>query len=110
MASTSQKRVCMVYVPLPKRRTAKKIATILLKEKLAGCANILGPSMSLFAWKGKVRSEREFILILKTTEAKFQKLEKRMVELHPYDCPCIAKIAIAGLNAPYRNWLVNSVT
>lgn len=109
MVSTSQKRICMVYVPIPKKRIAKKIATKLIREKLAACANILGPSVSLYAWKGKVESSREFIVIFKTTEAKFFKLEKRLIELHPYDCPCIAKIAVSSLNKPYLNWLVKTV-
>lgn len=110
MVSTSQKRVCMVYIPLPKKRVAKKIAAILIREKLAACANILGPSISLYAWKGKVASSREFIMVLKTTEAKFLKLEKRIAELHPYDCPCIAKIAVSSVNTPYLNWLVKTVS
>jgi len=100
----------MVYVPVAKRRHAKKIALTVIKEKLAACANILGPSVSLYQWKGKVVSGREFILMLKTTEAKFSKLERRIAELHPYDCPCIAKIGLAGLNAPYLKWLVKSVS
>lgn len=100
----------MVYITLPKRRTAKKIATQVIKEKLVACANILGPSVSLFSWKGKVSSVREFVLLLKTTETKFLKLQKRINELHPYDCPCIAKIEISTLNEPYLKWLVKSVT
>ncbi len=110
MVSTSQKRICMVYIPLPTKRAAKKIATILVKEKLAACANILGPSMSLYAWKGKVAKSREFIMLLKTTEAKFLKLEKRIVELHPNDCPCIVKIAVSSVHSPYLNWLVKTVS
>jgi periplasmic divalent cation tolerance protein len=109
MASTSQKGVCMVYVPVPKKRIGKNIALTVIREKLAGCANIIGPSLSLFEWKGKVSTVREYVLILKTTEKAYVPLEKRLKELHPYDSPCIAKITLARLNTEFQNWLVKSV-
>lgn len=110
MVTTSQKRVCVVYVPFPQKEVATKIAEIMIREQLAACANILGPSMSLYAWKGKMVKEKEFVAIFKTTERKYKNLEKRIMKLHPYDCPCIAKIAVSSLNSSYLDWLVQTVS
>ncbi len=110
MVSTSQKRVCVVYVPFPRKEVATKIAEVMIREQLAACANILSPSMSLYTWKGKVMKNKEFIVIFKTTEGKYKNLEKRIIKLHPYDCPCIAKIAVSRLNSSYLDWLVQTVS
>ena len=109
MPSTSQKRACMVYIPVPDRKTADTLAGAAIHERLAGCANVLGPMRSMYLWKGAVKREREFLLLLKTTERRVATLEARMAELHPYECPCIARIDLQRVHTPYLKWLVNSV-
>lgn len=96
--------VTLLYVPVPSKKVAESIASALLKKKLIACANILGPTVSLYKWKGKSERASEYILLLKTT-AKSEKKARMLIEkLHPYECPCVLSIN-AKANDIFEKWL-----
>lgn len=78
-----------VYITFPNRREAKRVGAALVGEKLAKCVNIIPEMHSIFLWKGKVEKADECILIAKINERNYQKFERRVRELHPYELPCI---------------------
>jgi periplasmic divalent cation tolerance protein len=47
----------------------------------------------------------EVVLIAKSRASLFEEIEKRIMELHPYDCPCIVAWPIAAGHQPYLDWL-----
>lgn len=99
----------IVYTTLPDQATGKTIATALLEQKLIACANILGPSVSLYNWENEAKCEEEYILICKTAEACLEALQKAIEALHPYDCPAILPIPIAQANVEFAKWVETSV-
>jgi periplasmic divalent cation tolerance protein len=99
-----------VYVTCPKLSVAEKLATVLIEERLAACANILPQMISQYRWQGRVVREKEVVLILKTKAALFRRLERRTKELHPYECPCIVALPITKGHAPYLRWLAEQVS
>lgn len=98
-------RCIIVYCTVPSAAIGKKIAKILLDKRLIACANILGPSRSLYRWKGKIAEARELILLVKTTESKYVNTEKTILSLHPYECPCVVKLRIDGGHEKYLDWI-----
>jgi periplasmic divalent cation tolerance protein len=56
-----------VYVTAPDRDGALAIARTLVNERLAACANIVGPITSVYRWEGKIEEASEVALIAKTT-------------------------------------------
>jgi len=95
----------VVFMTVPDKKEATKIAQSLLKEKLIACANIVGPVSSLFWWKGKIDKASEFLVIMKSKKNLFKKLSERVKELHSYEVPeVIALPVIEGLPF-YLNWL-----
>ena len=56
-------------------------------------------------WQGKIEQGDEAVLIVKTTEARYEALAARVLTLHPYDLPCLAKLPVAGGHAPYLDWI-----
>ena len=87
------------------REEAINIVRHLLKEKLIACANVVGPVNSLYWWKEKIEESREFLVLMKTRENLFEKLAKKVKELHSYEVPeVIALPPIRGLPA-YLDWL-----
>ena len=50
---------CMVYVTANSQEEAEKIALTVIDENLAACANVLGPIVSIFSWKGDLQREEE---------------------------------------------------
>ncbi len=94
-----------VYITVPTAELAETIARALVEERLAACANIIPGVRSIYRWRGKIESENEIILIAKTRAALFDRLEKRVKQLHSYDCPCIVAWPIRAGHQPYLDWL-----
>ncbi len=98
-----------IYVTTPNREAAMKIAHDVIGEKLAACANVLGPIASVFFWENVVREEGEVALILKTTRAHYSALESRIRALHPYETPCIVAWPVPMGNVAYVDWIQKTV-
>lgn len=94
-----------VYVTAPNHETALKIAHIIVEERLAACANILGAITSVYRWEGRVQEEGEVALIAKTTEEQLPALIARIKTIHPYDVPCIVAWPIVAGHQPYLDWI-----
>ncbi|MGZ3770001.1 MAG: divalent-cation tolerance protein CutA [Bdellovibrio sp.] len=95
------------YIPCPDKTTCEKIACTLLEEKIVGCANIIPEMKSMYWWQGKIETSNEYILILKTlkTSDAQDRVTKRVLELHPYDTPCVMTLPVLGINESYKKWL-----
>lgn len=100
-----------IYITTKDRNEAEEIAQVLVKEKLAACANIIDNMSSVYRWEGKVVTDRECVLIAKTTYSNVNALTKRVKEMHSYEVPCVVSLKISEQegNPEYLNWLVNSV-
>lgn len=98
----------LLYSPTPNKKVAEEIGKELLKRKLVACANILGPSTSLYRWKGKNVKETEYILLCKTTKSQSTKAAKLLELLHPYECPCVLTFT-ASVNTLYENWMKSAL-
>lgn len=94
-----------VYITNPDAQSAKELAKKLVSEKLLACANIFSPMTSIYHWEGKLCEESEVLLVGKTRSDLVSQLEKRVSELHSYDCPCILSFKIDHGHPPYLKWL-----
>lgn len=83
---------------------AKKIANLLVKEKLAPCVQIKKID-SIYTWEDKIHDEVEFQLMIKTKKENFKKIKRIIKENHSYDLPEIIAISIAGTSKQYFNYL-----
>ena len=88
---------------------ARKIALHLVENQLAACVNIVPHVESIYRWQGKVESNREWLLLIKTTAEKFPAVCDAVRELHSYELPeCIA-LSIEDGSCEYLDWLANSL-
>ncbi|TGN19013.1 divalent-cation tolerance protein CutA [Leptospira idonii] len=99
----------LIYVTVGSLEEAKKIATTIVSEKKAACANILHPMTSFYFWKGELQEDSEIVLIFKTKEATVGSLTERIKELHSYEVPCVVSLPIESGNTAYLDWIRNSV-
>ena len=89
---------------------ARRIANEVVRKRLAACVNIvLGPIQSIYRWKGKVQSEREVLIVIKTTVKRLVELEKKVKQLHSYDVPEFVVVPISAGSPEYLAWLEESV-
>lgn len=92
------------------QKEARKIARALVGRRLAACVNEVGaPVTSVYRWKGKVESAKEFLLVIKTTKKRFAALRKAIGELHGYEVPEIIALPIAEGSRAYLDWIAESV-
>jgi periplasmic divalent cation tolerance protein len=99
-----------IYITVPDHETALRIARVLVEERLAACANILGPITSIYWWDGKLNEEGEVALIAKTTQEQLSALIARVKAIHPYQVPCIVAWPIAAGHQPYLDWISAEAT
>lgn len=95
----------LIYVPCSSLSEAKNIAQTLVREKQIACANIIPQIFSIYEWEGKIVEDKEVLLIAKTSRDKIPAIQARIQELHSYECPCIAAIAISDINPKYASWI-----
>jgi periplasmic divalent cation tolerance protein len=100
---------CQVTTTLPERAVAENLAATLVAERLAACAQILGPISSTYRWKGAVEHAEEWYCYLKTTLGRLPELQKRIDELHPYDVPEVIAIPISHGDEEYLAWVREAV-
>jgi periplasmic divalent cation tolerance protein len=100
----------VVLITCGSEREAKTIARSLVERKLAACVNLLtAPVESVYRWKGKVDSAREFMLIAKTTRKRFAALQSEVRRLHSYDVPEIIALPVVVGSRDYLSWIAESV-
>lgn len=89
---------------------AAEMADTVVTERLAACAQVLGPVRSSYRWEGEVRVAREWLVVAKTTETRLAELTSRIRSLHRYDLPEIITLAIAAGNPEYLRWIRDETT
>jgi periplasmic divalent cation tolerance protein len=95
----------VVLTTLPDRDQALLLGESLVRERLAACAQVIGPVDSMFHWKGALERTTEWRLELKTGASRLAALERRLHELHPYDVPECITLPIAQGSDAYLRWL-----
>lgn len=100
----------VVLVTCGSAKEARKIGRALVDAKLAACANVLeAPVHSIYRWKNKVESAREFLILLKTSRKCFAAVERAIRRLHSYDVPEIIALPIAKASRDYLKWISESI-
>ena len=88
----------------PSREEARRIAKLLIDEKLAACVQLL-PIESFYAWQGKTQNEAEILLLVKTRSALFETAIARIKAVHSYSVPEIVAMPFAAGFGEYLNWI-----
>jgi len=87
-------------------KEARRIARTLVEKRLAACGNILqAPVRSIYRWKGKVESAKEYLLVIKTSRRRFAALRETVKRLHSYDVPEIIALPIIEGSSEYLKWV-----
>jgi periplasmic divalent cation tolerance protein len=88
---------------------AERIARALVERRVAACVNVVPGVTSFYRWKGEIARDGEWLLVMKTTAARFEALREAVVELHPYDVPEVVALPIERGHGPYLDWIEQSV-
>jgi periplasmic divalent cation tolerance protein len=100
----------VVLVTFSSEEEARKIAAVLVEERLAACVNVIGGIRSVFIWEGVQHNASEVIGIVKTTRARLDSLVTRVKSLHSYSVPEIIAVPIVGGDEHYLQWVRDAVS
>jgi periplasmic divalent cation tolerance protein len=107
-AMTSARACKLVLVTAPDLRTARRLAQAALKARLIACANLVPGIESHYWWQGRRERGKEVLLLLKTTRARLDRLEKLILAEHPYDTPEFVVLPLDAGNRRYLDWVARS--
>ena len=98
----------VVLVTTADAEEGARLGRALVEERLAACANVVGPIRSIYRWQGAVEEAGEHLVLLKARAADVGQLETRVRALHSYDVPEVLALPVAAGSAPYLAWLADS--
>lgn len=89
---------------------ADELAGAVVAERLAACVNRVDGVMSTYRWESRLQRDKEILLLIKTTEARFDDLQLAITRLSSYDVPEIIAVPVRKGSKAYLDWLADSVT
>ena len=105
----TKSEVIIVFVTVPGLREGSRISKAILTSRLAACVNVIPGVQSMYQWKGKIVREKEAMLVMKTTRARYQKLEQKIKQLHPYEVPEVIAMPLICGSPQYIGWVTREV-
>lgn len=99
----------LVHTTCADRDEAERLAGETVKNRLAACASVGPPVVSIYPWEGKIERDTETPLTFKTTRARFEALREYLDERHSYDVPELLAVEVVDGNDDYIEWIRNWV-
>lgn len=91
------------------RDVADRIATALVEQRLAACVNVLTGVSSTYRWQGRIETDDEVLVLIKTAGSELAAIETLIKKLAGYELPELVAVEIAGGAADYLDWVATSV-
>jgi periplasmic divalent cation tolerance protein len=102
--------IVIVLTTAPADERAEQLARQLVDERLAACAAVYPPMVSVYRWKGQLEREAERQIVIKTTRDRLAALETRLRQLHSYELPEFVVLAVDQASDAYLSWVVEQTT
>jgi periplasmic divalent cation tolerance protein len=103
----------LVMISCDDKSQAEQIGEQLLKHKLAACTQIVNHADSMFLWpprKNQIDYADESLLLVKTLDEKWAKLEREVLSHHTYENPEIIAIPLTHVTKRYLLWLKSELS
>ncbi len=95
----------IVYTTVHSKYDGERIARRLVETRLAACVNIIPHVESIFRWEDEIKTEVEFLLVIKTVHSQVESVINKIKKLHPYEVPEIIALPIVAGSSEYLQWL-----
>lgn len=105
MSASPLNQPLLVLTNVPEQSLAASLARALVEQGLAACVQIQAPVASIYRWQGAIEQATEIPLLIKTTQARYEEVERAIAQAHPYDVPEIIALPLAGGLPAYLSWL-----
>ena len=97
----------ILYTTWPDAEKAEAVGAEAVAERLAACANLFAPIVSIYRWEGAIERSNEVPMTLKTSSRTAPALVDFLRSRHPYEVPCILTLRVdeALSDAAYLAWV-----
>lgn len=95
----------LIYITYDDEEKARALGRSLVEERLAACANVLGPMTPIYRWQGAIEEGSEVVLLAKTRAGLVSKVTDFVRDWHDYDCPCVLALPVIGGNQEFLDWI-----
>lgn len=89
--------------------SARTLALRALESGLVACVNLVPGVTSLYRWQGRIEESREWLMVIKTSRARWPALRQAWSDWHPYDVPELIALDISDGLEPYLRWVISEV-
>jgi periplasmic divalent cation tolerance protein len=100
--------IVFLYVTHPDALAASELGRSLVESELAACVNVLAGMSTVYRWQGSIEEGQEAVMIVKTRADLETAARTAIICAHPYECPCVVTIPVAGGHAAYLDWVARS--
>lgn len=104
-ASATASPYSVIYVTVPTKEVGEQIAHALLEKQLAACCNLMPAMTSIYKWEGKVHTEPEHLMMVKTRSGLFPEVCAVVRAHHPYQVPECIELPIQQGSKEYLAWI-----
>ncbi|MFU0826752.1 MAG: Divalent-cation tolerance protein CutA [Lachnoclostridium sp.] len=94
----------IVLTTFENEEQAKPVIDEIIKSKLAACAQEI-KIKSHYTWKGEFCHDDEDLVLFKTKKELYPELEKKLLEIHPYETAEILFVDAENGSAAYLAWI-----
>ena len=102
------RQTAIIFVMAGNEDEATRIARSLVDERIAACANIIGPVRSIYRWRDAVEQASEHWVVIKTRRQLCSIVERRVREMHSYEVPEILALTPSTGSARYLDWILET--
>lgn len=89
---------------------AADLATALVDQRLAACVSSLAGVVSTYRWQSRVQHDEEVLVVIKTTQARYEAIERFIQKQTSYELPEILAVPVHSGSSEYLKWLTASVS
>jgi periplasmic divalent cation tolerance protein len=101
-------RATAIVTTVGTEEQANLIARELIARRQAACVNIVSGVRSIYRWQGKIVSDAEYMLIIKTQVTEFEAVAATIRELHSYEVPEILSWDVGRGDPRFLEWILAS--
>ena len=95
----------ITYCTCPDIATANKISRLLISQHMAACVNQVPGITSVYEWEGKIEETSEVLLLIKSTEERFDAITRLVTAEHPYELPELIAVPVSKGLPDYLDWI-----
>ena len=89
---------------------AKSLSKLAVEAKLAACAQISGPILSIYRWKETIEESEEYRITFKLLASNEKALQSLILQNHPYQTPQWVLADLTGVSEAYRSWAEDGIS